>query len=336
MPARSAKVPPAWLDEIKGFVTLGSPSDKHRLMWGVQNFPADIPWPQKNKIRWWNFWDYSDPVGHSLDGIFPTPGAPANRPFERVFDAGFARYRIPGVAHVDYWMDVNIYHRIIQIFNYSRSRANTAGYGAWQMETGSRWWGQWWLMRAGDLLTYGLGRAAAAGAMVYFLSRLTAPVRDGLLARLPALELARSWPTGFLWLNPAIWVLGAAGLWKFVWDILLFGFQDRKLNLGSPLRVERVAIGVWGRPTAGGRSECRDSSNLSWAMHDAQELPGMGDRLGCKHDPLESPHHREQRTRAIVALRKRRHGVQTGLKRANMVPASQISILFGSDEAPQP
>ena len=34
--------PPEWLGEVKGFVTLGSPIDKHNLIWG-ENFPADIP-----------------------------------------------------------------------------------------------------------------------------------------------------------------------------------------------------------------------------------------------------------------------------------------------------
>src|ERR1019366_6185704 len=69
-------VPPAWLDEIKGVVTLGSPIDKHRAFWGAQNFPADpLPADRKTKIPWWNFSDYSDPVAYSLDAIFPAPGA---------------------------------------------------------------------------------------------------------------------------------------------------------------------------------------------------------------------------------------------------------------------
>jgi hypothetical protein len=239
--ARSAEVPPGWLNQIKGFVTLGSPIDKHLLMWGPQNFPPDISTEQANKIRWWNFWDYSDPVGHSLDGVFHNSGAPVNKQFERVYDAGFARYPIPGVAHVDYWADANIYHRIIQ-----EVMGIPAGYATWQMDTGSRWWGQWWFMRAGDLLSYGLGRAAEAGAMVYFLYRLTTQVRDWLLVQVPALALAKTWPTRSLWLNAAIWVWASAALWKFLWDGLLSGFQDRVLNLEAQFRVERAALFVWG------------------------------------------------------------------------------------------
>jgi hypothetical protein len=256
MLARSAAVTPAWLDEIKGFVTLGSPIDKHHLFWGEQNFPRDIKTPQTSKIRWWNFWDYSDPVGHSLDSIFPKPDAAKNHQFERVFDAGFARYPIPGVAHVDYWKDANIYHRIIQ-----EVMQIPAGYRPWQMETNNRWWGQWWLMRTGDYVSYGLGRAAEVVAMVYFLSRLVAPIRDKLLAKLPAItslfDLARTqplpagifpgahWP-GAQWVNLAVWALGPAAIWKLVWDVGLSGVQDRELNLVSQLRVERFVTVIWG------------------------------------------------------------------------------------------
>jgi hypothetical protein len=250
MLARSAEAPPAWLDEIKGLVTLGSPIDKHHLVWGEQNFPANMAPPQATKIRWWNFWDYSDPVGHSLDGIFPAPGAAENNQFERVFDAGFARYPIPGVAHVDYWRDVNIYHRIIQ-----EVMQIPAGFAPWQMETGSRWWGHWWLMSLAARVAYGLGRAVEAVAVVYFLSRLIAPVRSELLEMLPwiksLLALAKDWPfatrtvPGLRWVDMAIWVLGPAAVWKVVWDGLLGGFQDRILNLESQFRVERVAMTIW-------------------------------------------------------------------------------------------
>jgi hypothetical protein len=241
MLARSAAAPPAWLDQIRGLVTLGSPIDKHHLFWEAQNFPADIPAPQTKKIPWWNFWDFSDPVGHSLDGIFPTPGAAANNQFERVFDAGFARYPIPGVAHVDYWLDVNIYHRIIQ-----EVMQIPAGYSPWQMKTNSRWWGVWSLMRAGDLLAYSAGRAATAAAMVYFASQLIAPVSAWLLARLPILELPNTSPTTSPWWNLAIWILGSLALWKLLWDGLLLNVQDRKLNLMSQFRVERAAMFLWG------------------------------------------------------------------------------------------
>jgi hypothetical protein len=251
MLARSDVVTPQWLEEIRGFVTLGSPIDKHHLFWGEQNFPRDIKAPQENKIPWWNFWDYSDPVGHSLDSIFPKPDAARNHQFERIYDAGFARYPIPGVAHVDYWKDANIYHRIIQ-----EVMQIPAGYRPSQMETGNRWWGHWWLMRTGDFASYVLGRAAEIVAIVYFLSRLLTPMRDKLLTNLPAIkstfDLARTWPlpsgsfSGAHWVNLTIWAVGPAAIWKFVWDVALPGVQDRELNLFAQLRVERFVTAIWG------------------------------------------------------------------------------------------
>jgi hypothetical protein len=240
----AARSRPAWLDEVKGFVTLGSPIDKHYLFWGDQNFPKDIPMEQERKIPWWNFWDYSDPVGHSLEGIF---GAEAeNNQFKRVYDAGFARYPLPGVAHVGYWRDANIYHRIIK-----EVMRIPACYTRRQLKTDSRWWGQWWLMSLGENVAYGLGRAAEILTMVYFLSRLLGDVRERLLDHFTGLRtgldaILRS-PVphdaivGWHWINLAVWVVGPAALWKVFWDGILSRYQARKLTLNGQFRVERVA-----------------------------------------------------------------------------------------------
>ena len=101
------------------------------------------------------------------------------------------------------------------------------------------------MMRMGDLLAYGAGRAVTAAGMVYFLNRLTEHIDGWLFARIPALSLAKSWPTDSLWLNATILVLGSAALWKLLWDGLLVGFQDGVLNLKAQFRVERMALFIW-------------------------------------------------------------------------------------------
>ncbi len=219
MLAAEAPAQPAWLQEIEGLVTLGSPIDKHHLFWGEQNFPPDIKTPQAKKIPWWNFWDYSDPVAHSLHSIFPGPDPAENNQFKRIYDAGFARYPVPGVAHVDYWTDTYIYHRIIE-----EVMKIPAGYTRQQLKTNSRWWGQWLLMQTGNLVSYCLGRAAEAVAVVYFLTHLIDPARARLLAFLsadvPALEsafdLSNKWPlipdflTGTPWLDMTVRIMAAS------------------------------------------------------------------------------------------------------------------------------
>jgi hypothetical protein len=246
--AAEQQTPPDWLGEVKGLVTLGSPIDKHHLIWG-ENFPRDISKPKAEKIKWWNFWDYSDPVGHSLDGIFGR--GCMNNQFERVFDAGYWRYPIPGKAHVDYWTDINLHHKIIQ-----EVMEIPAEYKPGQMEVADKWWGRWKLPRPGDFAAYGVARGMEVVALLYFLSHLLNPIRDWMVQKWPFvapwLDRAESWPStsGFVlkaqYVNIAIWTLGAAWIWKFIWDIGLLKYQDEKLNLERQLRRERWAMILWG------------------------------------------------------------------------------------------
>ena len=61
--------PESWVDRVRGVMTLGSPIDKHLLLWpslwdGYDG--ASIDWGDKPRIEWWNYFDYSDPVGFNL------------------------------------------------------------------------------------------------------------------------------------------------------------------------------------------------------------------------------------------------------------------------------
>jgi hypothetical protein len=99
---------PGWLERVRGFMTIGSPIDKHLILW-PELFPPGPPrWtpPVNGKIEWRNYYDRGDPIGFSLDDA--RVWLKASR-WDQVFsftdrdDFGFDRYPFPGKAHVDYW-----------------------------------------------------------------------------------------------------------------------------------------------------------------------------------------------------------------------------------------
>ncbi len=109
-----------WIKNVKGFITLGSPIDKHLILWpelwkdyegnkeGVGNNL------QENQIKWLNYYDLGDPVGYDLDTAREWKGNHA-RVFDFVkdYDCGFSRYYLPGKAHVDYWQDDDVFNHFI-------------------------------------------------------------------------------------------------------------------------------------------------------------------------------------------------------------------------------
>ena len=113
--------PPAWARQVRGFMTLGSPIDKHLILW-PELFdggpPTMTPKPDE-RIEWRNYYDYGDPIGFALDearrwisekkweGVFSFTT-------EKGHDNGFARYPFPGKAHVDYWNDPSVFGHFIE------------------------------------------------------------------------------------------------------------------------------------------------------------------------------------------------------------------------------
>ena len=133
-----------WRNHVKHFISLGSPIDKYHVLW-FQNYlhmglntkdgkpPAnasDFTWWKKNKgtpdswlepatprIVHYNLCDEQDPVGHHLDL------AQASENYKKVFDTTstcvahrdvvFRRYAVPGVAHVKYWEDRELFQGIL-------------------------------------------------------------------------------------------------------------------------------------------------------------------------------------------------------------------------------
>jgi hypothetical protein len=118
--AGSAEVTPPWLARVRGFMTIGSPIDKHLILW-PELFPKDAPrWcppAGAEPIAWRNYYDRGDPIGFSLDDA--RAWLKATR-WDQVFsftvadDFGFDRYPFPGKAHVDYWADPAVFGHFIE------------------------------------------------------------------------------------------------------------------------------------------------------------------------------------------------------------------------------
>jgi hypothetical protein len=111
--------PPAWLSQVRGLMTLGSPIDTHLILWpGL--FPAGPPSPKLEPhpgIRWYNYYDEGDPIGYELKGArdwIATNGWTRLFRFSADQDFGFVRYPFPGKAHVDYWNDREVFGHFIE------------------------------------------------------------------------------------------------------------------------------------------------------------------------------------------------------------------------------
>jgi hypothetical protein len=107
-----------WISKVRGLMTIGSPIDKHLILWPelFANFKTACTLPRQ-PIEWHNYYDYGDPVGFELETARKrfTDG-----PWKDAFyfpatnDHGFARYPLPGKAHNDYWQDEGVFGHFIR------------------------------------------------------------------------------------------------------------------------------------------------------------------------------------------------------------------------------
>jgi hypothetical protein len=108
--------PPDWVNNVRGFMTLGSPLDKHLVLWPElfgEGLPSHTP---AEPIEWHNYYDRGDPIGFDLNDVRAWLKV---HQWEAVFnfpadhDHGFTRYSFPGKAHVDYWTDEAVFGHFI-------------------------------------------------------------------------------------------------------------------------------------------------------------------------------------------------------------------------------
>jgi hypothetical protein len=114
------RIPP-WLKQVRGYLTIGSPIDKHILLWpglfaSFDFTPACELFSGAEPIKWRNYYDYGDPVGFKLETAREWLEKRACKPFEfeKEHDFGFARYVLPGKAHNDYWEDAAVFEHFIR------------------------------------------------------------------------------------------------------------------------------------------------------------------------------------------------------------------------------
>lgn len=122
---------PPWIRQIHGFLTIGSPIDKHIILWPeiLPQQSNGLPNRPLAPVVWCNYYDYGDPVGFRLDtarawlqqvgACDPVPGAapdvaPQAFGFRQDDDCGFGRYPLPGLAHIDYWNDPEVFRHFLQ------------------------------------------------------------------------------------------------------------------------------------------------------------------------------------------------------------------------------
>ncbi len=105
--------PAGWLPKVRALMTLGSPIDKHLVLWPEIwreiGPPVAVP---AAPISWWNYYDHGDPVGFELDTArewLTKRGFAALFDFDDARDCGFTRYPFPGKSHVDYWTDDQLF-----------------------------------------------------------------------------------------------------------------------------------------------------------------------------------------------------------------------------------
>lgn len=118
------EAPPGWVKQVRGFMTFGSPIDKHIILWPNIWDPLQEPHPTlaglpsegAARIRWRNYYDYGDPVGFRLDTTrdwMEAHGWSRFFDFTDKHDYGFGRYLLPGAAHNEYWRDDAVFGHFI-------------------------------------------------------------------------------------------------------------------------------------------------------------------------------------------------------------------------------
>lgn len=172
-----------WLKQVKGFVTMGSPIDKHYTIWKNRFEQNHVNEEWGEKIPWFNYWDYSDPVAYGMKVLYEPSEViwppqqeektDAQKMFDLKYDTGFTRYSIPGAAHVAYWNDTAIYEDIInRVMNLGTTRASTVVKSKSLLSL---------LMVPVDWILYYLMRIATVAALIFFANKIISPLHEDLI-----------------------------------------------------------------------------------------------------------------------------------------------------------
>ncbi|MGH9803234.1 MAG: hypothetical protein ACRD82_22960, partial [Blastocatellia bacterium] len=113
-----------WLNRIRGYMTFGSPIDKHIELWPHIFNGFELPDSSNlaSKIEWRNYYDLNDPIGYELDEARERVNGKESAQwgwgnlfnFPEEGDFGFTRYPLPGAAHNEYWTDKTVFGHFIE------------------------------------------------------------------------------------------------------------------------------------------------------------------------------------------------------------------------------
>lgn len=127
-------IEPTWVTRVRGFMTIGSPIDKHIALWPALwdgfkmqshssasgqitlQSPSGKPITLNEQIKWRNYFDYADPVGFQLDtavDFLHEINCDAFQFITEKHDYGYSRSLLPGKAHIDYWEDNDVFAHFI-------------------------------------------------------------------------------------------------------------------------------------------------------------------------------------------------------------------------------
>jgi hypothetical protein len=129
----------AWVDSVRGFMTIGSPIDKHMALWPELWRGFQLPTTAQHPIDWRNYYDYGDPIGFKLDiardfiqgsnaFAFGRDVSSDGKPSSDAegHDIGYANSWVPGKAHVDYWRDRDVFgHFLANVVKLKSAGAKT-------------------------------------------------------------------------------------------------------------------------------------------------------------------------------------------------------------------
>jgi len=192
---------PEWIQHVRGFMTIGSPIDKHLVLWprlwdpelwkaeltdrvqtdtsaAMARAHANPPIPP-NPIRWRNYYDLGDPIGFKLDVArdwLEEHGCTAFE-FRSEHDMEFSRYWLPGEAHNEYWNDPDVFGHFIDTVVTPKETVTPAPKSKL-------------LGRLSPALPYALSVACHAGAVFVLLKSVLAYSSEHFPLRDVALETA--------------------------------------------------------------------------------------------------------------------------------------------------
>lgn len=130
---QNVKPEDSWVTCVRGYMTIGSPIDKHLVLWpelwkglslqsgldGQRVVPSATPIGRptlQQQIKWRNYYDHGDPVGFQLDSaaaFLKEHGCAAFEFDTAKHDIGYSRSALPGKAHIDYWADDEVFGHFI-------------------------------------------------------------------------------------------------------------------------------------------------------------------------------------------------------------------------------